>query len=81
MKALQVTLKFETKISDEMKKKYEVYLQENKQLHNLSESQQQFAISSLPKFKGSISDSFEPYLRPYVDYEEKDLRDAITKAC
>jgi len=41
----------------------------------------QFAISSLPKFKGSISDSFEPYLRPYVDYEEKDLREAIIKAC
>jgi len=30
MKALQVTLKFEQKLSDEMKKKYEIYLTESK---------------------------------------------------
>ena len=36
-------------------------------------------ISRLPKFKGSISDSFEPYLRPYVDKENEDFINFIDK--
>ena len=39
-----------------------------------------FYITSLPKFKGSISDSFEPYLKPYVIREEGELRDSINKS-
>lgn len=34
-------------------------------------------ITSLPKFRGSISDSFEPYLKPYVKKEEEELRQNI----
>jgi hypothetical protein len=34
------------------------------------EDKKDFVITRLPKFKGSISDSFEPYLKPYVDKEE-----------
>ena len=33
-----------------------------------------FEIQSLPKFKGSISNSFEMHLKPYVDSEEEELR-------
>jgi vacuolar protein sorting-associated protein 53 len=40
----------------------------------------EFMITSLPKFKGSISDSFEPYLRPYVENEEHELTDNIMKS-
>lgn len=40
----------------------------------------EFVITMLPKFKGSISDSFEPYLRPYVDKEEQELFDNIRKS-
>jgi hypothetical protein len=36
-----------------------------------------FYINSLPRFKGSISDSFEPYLHPYVESEEDELKKNI----
>ncbi|CAD8075883.1 unnamed protein product [Paramecium primaurelia] len=69
MKALQATLKFEQKLNDEMKKRYDEWLGKK--------NSNQFAISELPKIKGAISDSFEPYLRPYIDSEERELMQHI----
>lgn len=40
----------------------------------------EFVITSLPRFKGSISDSFEQYMKPYVEKEETELRDRIKKS-
>lgn len=39
----------------------------------------EFVINSLPRFKGSISNSFEQYMRPYVEKEEIELKDSIRK--
>jgi hypothetical protein len=37
-------------------------------------------VDSIPRFKGVVSDCFEPYLRPYVDNEERELHESITKS-
>lgn len=37
-------------------------------------------MDSIPKFKGVISNCFEPYLRPYVDNEERELKESISKS-
>lgn len=96
MKALQSTLKFEAKVQEDMKKQYSLYLQEYQKYCNDEEKKEglmnlnikgidkkiriEFIITMLPKFKGSISDSFEPYLRPYVEKEEQELRENIAKS-
>jgi hypothetical protein len=96
MKALQSTLKFEAKVQEDMKKQYSVYLQEYQKYSTEEDKKDgfmklnykggekrvkvEFVITMLPKFKGSISDSFEPYLRPYVDKEEQELLDNIRKS-
>eukprot|EP00828_Plagiopyla_frontata_P010156 TRINITY_DN1532_c0_g1_i3.p1 TRINITY_DN1532_c0_g1~~TRINITY_DN1532_c0_g1_i3.p1 ORF type:complete len:676 (-),score=86.16 TRINITY_DN1532_c0_g1_i3:49-1836(-) len=76
MKALQITIGFENKIAEDMKKKYAVYLEKAQG----EEREQDFSIQSLPKFRGSISITFEPYLLPYIEKEERDLRDNIYKS-
>lgn len=96
MKALQSTLKFESKVQEDMKKQYGIYLQEYQKYLNEENKNEgyltlnnkgvdkkvrlEFIITMLPKFKGSISDSFEPYLRPYVEKEEQELRENISKS-
>ena len=40
----------------------------------------EYVITSLPRFKGSISDSFEQYMRPYVEKEETELKENIKKS-
>ena len=53
MKALQTTLKFESKVSDDMKKKYKIYLEENHEEECKKDKiNKELKISSLPKFKG-----------------------------
>ena len=37
-------------------------------------------LQSLPKFTGSISNSFEPYLKPYIKSEEEALIDGLHKS-
>lgn len=95
MKALQSTLMFETKVQNDMKKQYSVFLTEAQKFFNDKKSDKsnnsssfinlmvngiekqikiEYVITSLPKYKGSISDSFEPYLKPYVRKEEEELR-------
>ena len=55
-----------------MTKKYsESVKRENKNKHDLQ---------ALPKFEGSISNSFEPYLTPYIKSEEDSLLESITKS-
>ena len=64
-----------------MHKEYEIYLKTNPlALENLNETQRKFAIQALPRFKGSISDSFEPYMTAYVEREEQELRENIIKS-
>lgn len=73
MKALQSTLKFEAKLVEELRKRYESFF------HLDKDKRTEFMISELPKLKGAISDSFEPYLRPYIDSEDQELRAAQDK--
>jgi vacuolar protein sorting-associated protein 53 len=40
----------------------------------------EFVIATIPKFKGSISDSFEQYMKPYVDKEEIEIRENVAKS-
>jgi hypothetical protein len=44
------------------------------------EKRGEFDLTSLPKFKGSISASFEMFLKPYYDSEEEELRKNIINA-
>lgn len=37
-------------------------------------------LQALPRFEGSISNSFEPYLTPYIKSEEDSLNESITKS-
>jgi len=54
-----------------MKKKYDESIKENKGPCDLQ---------ALPKFTGSISNSFEPYLKPYIQSEEDALYDSLMKS-
>jgi len=51
-----------------------------KKYRDVPEGSKEFVLGSLPKFKGSISDSFEQYMRPYIEKEEHDARETILKA-
>ena len=37
-------------------------------------------LQALPKFTGSISNSFEPYLKPYIKSEEDALCEGLQKS-
>lgn len=63
MKSLDLTLKFEEKCAADVKKKYDRIIAEPQRI---PADKKVFAITALPKFKGSISLSFEPHLRPYI---------------
>ena len=58
MKALEFSLKFEHKITDLMTKKYSELIKKEKK--------NKYDLQALPKFAGSISNSFERYLAPYI---------------
>lgn len=75
MKSLDVTLKFEEKCHAETKEKYDKIISGEK----VPSEKKSYALQSLPKFKGSISNSFEPYLKPYVKSEEDAMYEALTK--
>ena len=100
LKALEATLNFERKISQELKEEYKAYLDNSQnegeakdeldevlesnldktQIKDISTVSKEFTITSLPKLKGSISDSFEQYMRPYIEKEEYDARETLIKA-
>jgi hypothetical protein len=65
MKALEFSIKFETKITDLMNKKYAELIKREKK--------NKYDLQSLPRFAGSISNSFERYLAPYIKSEEEAL--------
>ena len=47
---------------------------------DVPKSSKEFVLTNLPKFKGSISDSFEHYMKPFVDREEVKIREKISEA-
>lgn len=65
MKSLEFSIKFETKITDLMSKKYAELIKREKK--------NKYDLQALPKFTGSISNSFERYLMPYIKSEEEAL--------
>jgi hypothetical protein len=75
MKSLELTLKFEDRCHNDMKKKYDRIITEYK----YPPEKKSFSIQSLPKFKGSISNSFEPHLKPYIKSEEDAMYESLMK--
>lgn len=73
IRALQATINFENAMYKELKSEYEQYLKGPDSTSNVNR------ISGIPKIKGSISKCFEHFTKPYVDKEEKDLREAVFK--
>ena len=55
-----------------MRKKYEITVKDG--------SRKKIELQALPKFMGSISNSFEPYLMPYIKSEEDVLMDGLNKS-
>ena len=74
LNSLRATIKFETKMSEDLLKEYQQYLNEEK---NPQDERSQYRISQLYKTKGSISGCFEYYMRPYVDSEKQELEGAV----
>lgn len=71
MKALELSLKFENKITDLMTKKYEKLI--------AREKKNKYDLQALPRFAGAISNSFERYLTPYIKSEEETLAETLFK--
>jgi vacuolar protein sorting-associated protein 53 len=72
MKSLEFSIKFETKITELMSRKYGEYIKREKK--------NKYDLQALPKFTGSISNSFERYLMPYIKSEEEALSEALLKS-
>lgn len=72
MKSLELSIKFENKITELMKAKYANLIKK--------EHKSSCDLQSLPKFSGSISNSFEPYLKPYIKSEEEALYEGLQKS-
>lgn len=72
MKSLELSIKFEVKITELMKNKYSEMIKGD----HLSSCD----LQALPKFTGSISNSFEPYLAPYIKSEEEALCEGLNKS-
>mmetsp|Transcript_38374 Transcript_38374/g.34184 ORF Transcript_38374/g.34184 Transcript_38374/m.34184 type:complete len:136 (-) Transcript_38374:13-420(-) len=68
------------KDDNEETKEKEPIIVEPEALKSLPEKSKQYAIPSLPRFKGSISEGFEQYMKPYIDMEEKEIKDNIYDA-
>jgi hypothetical protein len=102
LKALQATLKFESKTSSTLGKEFGSYVDDankedkevkdeleeelsddksrsDSQSHFVDEESKEFVITTLPKFRGSISSCFEFYMKPYVDKEEAEVKENIMK--
>ena len=73
IKALQATLKFETSAYEELKAEYEQYVQLK------SETENSHRITGIPNIKGSISKCFEGFTGPYVQKEQTDLQEHVTR--
>jgi hypothetical protein len=74
LNALRATIKFETKIADDLQKEYQQYLNEER---DPKDEKSQYKINQLYKIKGSISNCFEMYMKPYVDSEKKELEESV----
>lgn len=48
--------------------------------HIKREKKNKYDLQALPKFTGSISNSFERYLAPYIKSEEEALSDALLRS-
>jgi hypothetical protein len=74
LNALRATIKFETKIAEDLLKEYQQYLNEEK---DPNDEKSQYRITQLYKIKGSISSCFEMSMKPYVDTERKELESSV----
>ena len=74
LNALRATIKFETKIAEDLLKEYQQYLSEEK---DPNDEKSQYRITHLFKIKGSIANCFEMYMKPYVDSEKQELETAV----
>lgn len=74
LNALRATIKFETKIAEDLLKEYQQYLSEEK---NPNDEKSQYRITQLFKIKGSIANCFEMYMKPYVDSEKQELESSV----
>jgi vacuolar protein sorting-associated protein 53 len=74
LNALRATIKFETKIAEDLLKEYQQYLSEEK---DPNDEKSQYRITQLFKIKGSIANCFEMYMKPYVDSEKQELESAV----
>ncbi len=74
LNALRATIKFETKIAEDLQKEYQQYLNEEK---DPADERSQYRINQLFKIKGSISSCFEMYMKPYVDTEKQELESTV----
>jgi hypothetical protein len=72
MKSLEFSIKFEAKITELMSKKYAELIKREKK--------SKYDLQALPRFTGSISNSFERYLIPYIKSEEEALSEALSKS-
>ena len=74
LNSLRATIKFETKIAEDLQKEYQQYLNEDK---DHTDERSQYRITHLFKIKGSISSCFEMYMKPYVDTEKQELESSV----
>jgi hypothetical protein len=74
LNALRSTIKFESKMADDLLKEYQQYLSEER---NPTDEKAQYRITQLFKVKGSIGHCFELHMKPYVDSEKQELEAAV----
>ena len=90
LKALDKTMQFEEEVVRDLGKRYGRFLLDPQRKEDEPRDpslfppghipSKEFVISSLPKFKGSIADSFEQYMKPFVDREEVKIREKLNEA-
>ena len=90
LRSIDKTMQFEEEIVKDLKNRYGKYLQKDGQKRQEEDERigkdpheelhRKFTLTTLPKFKGSIADSFEEYMKPYVDREEVKIREKINEA-
>ena len=81
LRCLSQTMSQEQKFIKDMEKRYGEYLggEEPEPQSQLQEQKQTQKLAWLPKFSGSMSEVYSNYLRPYVEKEDREMRDNFLK--
>lgn len=74
LNALRATIRFETKMSEDLRSEYQQYLSEER---DPNDEKAQYKINQLYKIQGAISSCFEMYMKPYVDSERQELESTV----